>query len=385
MFEKKISIQAYQEKYKYQVITLISEIQQKEFNICITPEQQPDLKNISDFYQKRGNFWIALDLDNDSVVGTIALFDVGNKGAALRKMFVQKDYRGKEKGIAKQLLETLMQWATSKEFKTIYLGTTPAFLAAHRFYEKNGFIEIFKEELPESFPILDVDKKFYKFIIPDAADKLCGPNPNNPYPFLGLGILPDDRQVIFLKNFITRSNINVGDYTYYHDVNDAERFQDNNVLYNFSKEQLIIGKFCEIACGTKFIMTNGHKFDGFSAYLFADFKRGWDRDYDYFETLPSKGDIVVGNDVWFGYESLILPGVHIGDGAIIGARAVVTKDVPAYSVVAGNPARVVKMRFDDAIIQELLKIKWWDWPVEKITRNILAIIGCDLQKLQSAA
>ncbi|MBN2479131.1 MAG: GNAT family N-acetyltransferase [Parachlamydiales bacterium] len=157
-----VLVQLYQEKYQKQVMSLISEIQQKEFNINITPDRQPDLKEISDFYQKgKGNFWIALD--NNMVVGTIALLDIGNDEAALRKMFVHKDYRGK--GVAKKLLEILLQWARKKHIKTIYLGTTPAFLFAHRFYEKNGFIEIQKEELPKHFPVMEVDKKFYKFNI----------------------------------------------------------------------------------------------------------------------------------------------------------------------------------------------------------------------------
>ncbi|NGX35730.1 MAG: hypothetical protein K1000chlam1_00563 [Candidatus Anoxychlamydiales bacterium] len=159
---KNIIIQIYKEKYQKQVISLISEIQQEEFDINISPDQQPDLKEISNFYQKdNGNFWIALD--KNRVIGTIALLDIGNNETALRKMFVHKDYRGMD--VAKKLLETLLQWARKRFIKTIYLGTTPAFLAAHRFYEKNGFIEIQKEELPKNFPIMEVDKKFYKFIV----------------------------------------------------------------------------------------------------------------------------------------------------------------------------------------------------------------------------
>ena len=157
-----IIIQLFEEKYQDQVIALISGIQRKEFNINITPEQQPDLKDIPNFYQKEnGNFWIALD--KNVVVGTVALLDIGKNEAALRKMFVHKDYRGK--GVAKKLLDILIEWARKKHIKMIYLGTTPAFLSAHRFYEKNGFEEIKKEDLPKTFPIMEVDKKFYKFII----------------------------------------------------------------------------------------------------------------------------------------------------------------------------------------------------------------------------
>lgn len=154
-----ISIQIFEKRYENEVISLISEIQQKEFLINITPEQQPDLKNIKSFYQnKNGNFWIAVH--DEIVVGTIALLDIGNDEVALRKMFVKKEYRGKQ-GVAKKLLEEALTWAKAKKIKTIYLGTTSAFLAAHRFYEKNGFIEINKEDLPKSFPIMAVDSKFY--------------------------------------------------------------------------------------------------------------------------------------------------------------------------------------------------------------------------------
>ncbi|HBS48427.1 TPA: GNAT family N-acetyltransferase [Candidatus Dependentiae bacterium] len=154
-------IESFQTKYQNQVIDLISNIQQNEFFIKITPAEQPDLKNISEFYQKNnGNFWIATC--GDKVIGTIALLDIENNKAALRKMFVDKDYRGKEIGIAKQLLDNLLDWAKEHNIKTIFLGTTPAFLAAHRFYEKNGFTEITEQDLPKNFPIINVDKKFYK-------------------------------------------------------------------------------------------------------------------------------------------------------------------------------------------------------------------------------
>ena len=145
-----------------QVVNLIVSIQQKEFNIPITADDQPDLRNIPNYYQKnRGNFWIALH--NEDVVGTISLLDIGNGQSALRKMFVHQHYRGPEKGTARNLLKTLLDWATTKRLREIYLGTTPQFLAAHRFYEKNGFTEISKEDLPETFPVMEVDTKFYKY------------------------------------------------------------------------------------------------------------------------------------------------------------------------------------------------------------------------------
>jgi len=145
-----------------QIVDLIVSIQQREFNIPITADDQPDLLDIPDYYQKnRGNFWVALH--NEDVVGTISLLDIGNGQSALRKMFVHQHYRGPEKGTARNLLKTLLDWATSKRLREIYLGTTPHFLAAHRFYEKNGFTEISKEDLPKTFPIMEVDTKFYKY------------------------------------------------------------------------------------------------------------------------------------------------------------------------------------------------------------------------------
>lgn len=155
-------IKIFQNKYQTQITEMILDIQQHEFNIEITLDQQSDLKNIPNFYQTgKGNFWIALD--DDRVIGTIALLDIGHNEGALRKMFVQEDYRGKEKGVAKKLLDTSLVWAKEHGLTKIYLGTTPAFLAAHRFYEKNGFIEILQDELPKSFPIMKVDKKFYRY------------------------------------------------------------------------------------------------------------------------------------------------------------------------------------------------------------------------------
>ena len=145
-----------------QVIDLIVSIQQREFNMPITADDQPDLRNIPDYYQKnRGNFWVALH--NEDVFGTISLLDIGNGQSALRKMFVHQHYRGSDKGTARNLLKTLLYWTTSKRLREIYLGTTPQFLAAHRFYEKNGFTEISKKDLPKTFPIMEVDTKFYKY------------------------------------------------------------------------------------------------------------------------------------------------------------------------------------------------------------------------------
>jgi N-acetylglutamate synthase-like GNAT family acetyltransferase len=157
-----IRICEYENQYKGGIIGMILKIQREEYYLPITAEDQPDLADIEEFYrQNDGNFWMAVDDGN--VVGTVAMKNIGNGNAVLRKMFVGDDYRGKTKGIAQNLLEQLFQWARLKNFQQIYLGTTPQFLAAHRFYEKNGFQEIGRDELPESFPVMEVDKKFYRY------------------------------------------------------------------------------------------------------------------------------------------------------------------------------------------------------------------------------
>ena len=211
-------------------------------------------------------------------------------------------------------------------------------------------------------------------------NKMTGPDPKCLYPIRGY------EKLVFLNNFIKASNIIVGDYTYFDDRrNGPERFEEYNVLYNydFSKVKLVIGKFCAIAAETRFIMTGDHKLDAVSTYPFPIFRHGWEDTFDIFN-LPVKGDIIVGNDVWFGYDSLIKGGVHIGSGAIIATRAVVVKNVPPYSIVAGNPAKVVKMRFDDKTIERLLQISWWNWDIEKISRHLPLICHLDIDRLESA-
>ena len=207
---------------------------------------------------------------------------------------------------------------------------------------------------------------------------LLGPDPNRPYP------MADQRRVCFIKPFIQAPNIVVGDYTYYDDPVDPEGFE-RNVLYNFGAERLIIGKFCAIATHVKFIMSGAnHKLDGISTYPFPIFGQGWEGELAQIMNLPTKGDTVVGHDVWLGYDAMVLPGVTIGDGAVIGARSVVTSDIPPYAIAAGNPARVIKQRFSDADIARLLAIQWWHWEIEKITRNIAIIMGGDVDTLEKA-
>ncbi len=205
-----------------------------------------------------------------------------------------------------------------------------------------------------------------------------GPDPNRPYP------MADHRRVCFIKNFVKSPNIIVGDYSYYDDLIDPEGFE-RNVLYNYGSDCLIIGKFCAIATNVKFIMNGAnHKLDGISTFPFPTFGHGWEKAMDKVMNLPSRGDTIVGNDVWIGYEAVIMPGVKIGNGAVIAAKSVVTKDVPPYTVVGGNPARLIKQRFSDAEVAQLLEIKWWDWDIEKITRNIDKIMESDIQALREA-
>ena len=191
-----------------------------------------------------------------------------------------------------------------------------------------------------------------------------------------------DKKTVYLKNIISNPNIIVGDYTMYHDLlNDPKEFEINNVLYQYpiNRDKLKIGKFCSIACSTKFLFNSAnHALDSLSTYPFPLFFEEWNLEKEKVtEAWDNRGDIVIGNDVWIGYEAVILSGVTIGDGAIIGTRAVVTKDVPPYTIVGGVPAKPIRKRFDEKVIKELLKIKWWDWTEEKIARNIENIkTGC---------
>lgn len=195
---------------------------------------------------------------------------------------------------------------------------------------------------------------------------------NQIYPRTG------DRETVYLKNVVTDPNITVGDYTMYNDfVNDPRLFERNNVLYHYpvNRDRLVIGKFCSIACGARFLFTSAnHSLRSLSTYPFPLFFEEWGLDKaDVTDAWDNRGDIVIGSDVWIGYEAVVLSGVTIGDGAIIGTRAVVTKDVPPYTIVGGVPARPIRKRFDDRTIAVLLRLRWWDWPRERIARNISAI------------
>lgn len=197
-----------------------------------------------------------------------------------------------------------------------------------------------------------------------------------------------DDQTVYLDQVVTDPGITVGAYTMYNDfVHDPRDFQRNNVLYNYpiNHDRLVIGKFCSIACGAKFLFNSAnHTLASWSTYPFPIFFEEWGLDRrDVASAWDNRGDITIGNDVWIGYEAVILAGVTIGDGAIVGARAVVTKDVPPYTIVGGVPARPIRKRFDQAAIEALLDLRWWDWPKEKIARNLRAIQSGRMELLRA--
>lgn len=197
-----------------------------------------------------------------------------------------------------------------------------------------------------------------------------------------------DKHTVYLKSAITRPNIEVGDFTIYNDfVNDPCDFERNNVLYHYpvNHDRLSIGKFCSIACGAKFIFNcANHTLKSLSTYTFPLFFEEWDlKKSDVASAWDNKGDIIVGNDVWIGYDAVIMAGVTIGDGAIIGARAVVTKDVEPYSIVAGVPAREIRKRFPSNVIKRLQAMQWWNWPIETIRKNIPAIQTGDIDAMEA--
>ena len=196
-----------------------------------------------------------------------------------------------------------------------------------------------------------------------------------------------DNTIVYLKNVIKSPNIEVGDFTFYNDfVNDPREFERNNVLYHYpiNGDKLKIGKFCSIACGTKFLFNSAnHTMRSLSTYPFPIFYDEWAHGIWADKAWDNKGDIVLGNDVWTGFESVILAGVTIGNGAIIGARAVVTKDVPPYTIVGGVPARPIRKRFSDEEIAALLKLRWWDLPPAKILERIKFIQSGNLAALKN--
>lgn len=206
------------------------------------------------------------------------------------------------------------------------------------------------------------------------------PDPMSVFPF------PDRNRTVFLKPLVTVPYVEVGEYTYYDDPDDATGFERNNVLYPFGPEKLVIGKYCPIAAGARFLLSAAnHPLVGPSAYPFFIFGGAWsEHTTEPARAAPRRGDTIVGNDVWIGYGAIVMPGVTIGDGAIVATGAVVTGDVPPYAVVGGNPAKVLKIRYEPADVDRLLRAAWWHWPVELVTANAHVIMTgtpADLERI----
>jgi virginiamycin A acetyltransferase len=203
------------------------------------------------------------------------------------------------------------------------------------------------------------------------------PNPNTVFPLNGY------ERLCFLKNIVKNPNIEVGDFTYYDDFENVENFEKNiRYHFDFTGDTLKIGKFCMIASDVTFIMNGAnHLTEGISSYPFAVFGGDWANAMEG-KTYPNRGNIIIGNDVWLGYKSVVMSGVTIGHGAIIGAYSVVTKDVPPYAIVGGNPAKIIRKRFSDSDIERLLKRAWWYWDFDKISRNVRHLTGNDLDVLE---
>lgn len=206
-----------------------------------------------------------------------------------------------------------------------------------------------------------------------------GPDKNEKFPNKNVP------SVCFIKNVITRPNIEVGDYTYYDDTNGADKFEEHVMHhYEFLGDKLIIGKFCQIASGIKIIMNGAnHRMNSVTTYPFNIMGNGWEKVTPKLEDLPFKGDTIIGNDVWIGQNVTILPGVHIGDGAIIGANSVVTKDIPAYHIAGGNPCKIIRKRFNEELINYLEEIKWWNWEEDKIFKNLEILCSNDIEKIKT--
>lgn len=204
---------------------------------------------------------------------------------------------------------------------------------------------------------------------------MAHPDPNTLYPIQGV------TRTVYLKNIIHNPQIIIGDYTYYDDPEDVHNFEKNVLyLFEFMQDKLIIGKFCQIATGVRFIMNgSNHAMNGISTYPFKVFGEDWGKaSLD----VKSKGDTVIGNDVWIGNSVTIMQGITIGDGAIIGTNSLVTKDVPPYTIVGGNPGKEIRKRFDADTINFLLQLKWWDWDAEKITKHLELIVNADFDALE---
>ncbi|MFI6996708.1 CatB-related O-acetyltransferase [Nocardia sp. NPDC050175] len=198
--------------------------------------------------------------------------------------------------------------------------------------------------------------------------------------------MPGQPRVVQLRPLVTSPLIEVGEYSYYDDPDDPTAFETRNVLYHYGPDKLIIGKFCALGTGTRFIMNGAnHRMDGPSTFPFPTMGGSWSDHFDLLTGLPSRGDTIVGNDVWFGNGVTVMPGVQIGHGAIISTASVVVSDVPDYAIVGGNPARLIRTRYEDKDIARLLAVSWWDWPVDHLTEHIRTIMSGNIADLEAAA
>jgi virginiamycin A acetyltransferase len=212
------------------------------------------------------------------------------------------------------------------------------------------------------------------------SDQNGAPDPGVVHP------IPGQDRVVFLRPLITSPNIEVGDYTYYDDPDDPTAFETKSVLYAFGPERLVIGRFCAIAAGVRFLMPGANHADlGPSTFPFGVFGGSWASTMDLVMGAASRGDTVVGHDVWLGYQALVMPGVTIGHGAAVATASVVTRDVPPYAIVAGNPARIIRMRFDASDVERLLRAAWWDWPISLVTQHVRTIMAGKPAELERIA
>ncbi len=299
--------------------------------------------------------------DGDDIVGYITLRTPADNLAEQRLGFVIVDDSKRGHGLGKALVSLAVKYAFEELGATkVSLGVFENNPSAIHCYESAGFHRVSLSET-ESYECLGetwncIEMEQYNM------DKKIYPRSN-------------DNQTVYLKSVVTRPPIEVGDFTIYNDfVNDPRDFEKNNVLYHYpiNNDRLVIGKFCSIACGAKFIFNcANHTLKSMSTYTFPLFFEEWDLPKsEVASAWDNKGDIVIGNDVWIGYDAVIMAGVTIGDGAIIGTRAVVTKDVEPYSIVGGVPAKEIRKRFAPEVITRLLELQWWNWPDEKIRRAI---------------
>ncbi|MFG2911106.1 CatB-related O-acetyltransferase [Kitasatospora sp. NPDC048286] len=206
------------------------------------------------------------------------------------------------------------------------------------------------------------------------------PNPSTLHP------MPEQPRVVLLKPLVTSPLIEVGEYSYYDDPDRATEFETRNVLYHYGPEKLIIGKFCALGTGVRFIMNGAnHRMDGPSTFPFPIMGGGWAKHFDLITGLPGRGDTVVGNDVWVGHGAVVMPGVRIGHGAIVASAAVVVDDVPDYGIVGGNPARLIRTRYSAPDVTRLLALAWWDWPTEHLTQHLRIVMSGTIEELEAAA